>query len=234
MGLLVLAVVLWGRALQRGGGAFHRPKASPPSPPTALDRGAARWDFYGAMNSLDSLSDALTEGDWDAAREFFAAFRQAVPNLPSPELKYPDISLALVDFFNFYQVELQRALAAEQANRAIFACNQLERIVWDWRVHLNHPPLPEVGRLHYLSRDLEYWARVGDAEMLQRRAQGLVKTWADLRPVLIDRKGWEVVEEVDALLSRLKRAESMEEYQEVAADIGAVMHRIERLFADIK
>ncbi|HXF06274.1 MAG TPA: hypothetical protein VNM72_12795 [Blastocatellia bacterium] len=185
------------------------------------------------MISLDSLTDALTEGDWYAARQSFTAFGLAVPSLPSPELTYPDLSLALVDFFNFYQIELQRALAAGQTNRAIFACNQLERIVWDLGVHLNRPPLPELGRLHYLGRDLEYWARVGDEEMLRIGAQGLTKTWADLRPVLTDR-AQQVAEEMDSLLLRLKRGNSVEEYQEVAASMGPVMRRIERLFADIK
>lgn len=235
MGSLVLGLVLWARALEGGRWvASDRPRASPPSSPTAPDQTTTRWNFSDALNSLDSLSDALNEGDWDGARQLYAIFRQSVPGLPSPELKHPDVSLALVDFFTFYEIELERALAAQQANRALFAANQLGGIIWDLKIHLTRTPLPELGRLHYLSRDLEYWARLGDEEMVRMRAQGLAKAWADLRPVLIDRKGRDVVEELDSLLLRLKRAEDVQEDQDVAADISAVVRQVERIFADIK
>lgn len=234
LGFLMLGLVLWGRACHSGKVASHRLQASEPGPRSASDPGAARWNFRGALNALDSIGDALDEGDWEAARQFFDAFRRSVPTLPSPELKHPDISLALVDFFNFYRVELERALTAQEANRARFACNQLGNIVWDLRTHLNRIPLPELGRLHYLSRDLEYWARVGDEDMLRIRTQELAKTWADLRPVLLDRKGREVAEDMDSLLLRLKRAESVDEYQEVVTDMNTLVRQVEGIFADIR
>jgi hypothetical protein len=234
LAVVVGGLVIAGRVRQARGGFQQDASGGRPHRLAAPVGSASRWNFRAAMNTLDGIIDAVNEGDWERAREFFVQFRQSVPTLPSPGLKHPDISLALVDFFNLYRVQLERALTAEQADRAIFACNQLGNIVWDLRVHLNPTALPEVGRLHYLRRDLEYWASLGDEDMLRLRSQGLEKTWDDLRPVVIDRKGREAAEDVDSLMVRLKRARTVEEYQEIASEISTALGQVEMIFSDIK
>jgi hypothetical protein len=125
---------------------------------TPADAGAAALDLRRALEKLDLLLQAVDEEDWARARVHFQEFEQVIPVLPSPGLKYPDVSFALLDFFNLYRVQLERALSTEDAAGAIFACNQLGDILWDLRVQLGRAPLPELGRLRYLGRDLRYWS----------------------------------------------------------------------------
>lgn len=209
----------------------HRQPSSSTATPDAV---GPQLNFRAAINALDSIIEAVNDEDWEAAEESFDEFQQSVQKLPSPELKNPDVSFALIDFFNLYRVQLEQAIDEEEASRAIFACNQLGGIIWDFRVQLNRTMLPELGRLHYLSRDLQYWADNGDETMLKIRAHDLEKTWNDLRPVVIDREGRDVAEQFDSLVNQLRSARSVDDYREVAPIIGTTFRQVELIFSDIR
>lgn len=124
-------------------------------------------DFRRALERLYALLDAADEGDWIRVRSCFQEFDHLMQALPSPGLKHPDVSV--IDFFDLYRVQLERALANEDVAGAVFACNQLGDILWDLRRQLGQAPLPELGRLWYLGRDIQYWSELGDEEMIRLR-----------------------------------------------------------------
>lgn len=184
-------------------------------------------DFQRALEQLDALLDAVEEGDWIRARSHFQEFEQLMRALPSPGLKHPDVSVALIDFFHLYRVQLERALADEDVAGAIFACNQLGDIVWDLRRQLGRAPLPELGRLWYLGRDLQYWSEVGDEKMIRLRLLGLAKVWGDVRPIVSTSTGRELVAQFDELLDHLHAARAIEEYREITPELEEIVRQIE-------
>jgi len=176
---------------------------------------------------LYALRNAADQGDWIRARSCFQEFERLMQALPSPGLKHPDVSIALIDFFNLYRVQLERALANEDVAGAVFACNQLGDILWDLRRQLGQAPLPELGRLWYLGRDLQYWSELGDEEMIRLRLLGLAKVWNDVRPIVSASTGRELVVQFDELLDQLHAARAIEEYQEIAPELEEIVRQIE-------
>lgn len=237
VGAVVLAMVslaVVGRQWQAKRSLQNQHHQQPSISTATPDAAGPRLNFRAALNALDSIIEAVNDEDWQAAEESFDEFQQSAEKLPTPELKNPDVSFALIDFFNLYRVQLERAIDGEEPSRAIFACNQLGSIIWDLRVQMNRTTLPELGRLHYLSRDLQYWADIGDETMLKVRAHDLEKTWNDLRPVVIDRKGRDVAEQFDSLVNQLRGARSVDDYREVAPEIGNTFRQVELIFSDIR
>ncbi len=206
----------------------------PAATPEARVEGTAPFDFRRALTELDELIEAVDGGDWAGARSHFEEFQRAVRALPSPGLKHPEISRALVDFFALYRVQLERALSAQDAAGVLFACNQLGDILWDLRVQLGRAPLPELGRLRYLGRDLRYWSEVGDETMIRVRALGLEEAWNDLRPVVSGESDKKVVARVDDLLAQLRMAHQVEEYQEIATELEEAVRQIEAHLSDAR
>jgi hypothetical protein len=233
---IVVSCILFGVLLLWGRGRVWRPAArSEQSQPVVIvPRERAEpspSDFQRALQELDALLDAVDEEDWAQARAHFAEFTQIVRALPAPGLKHPEVSFALMDFFNLYRVQLERALSAEDAAGAVFACNQLGDIVWDWRVQLGRTPLPELGRLRYLGRDLRYWSEVGDETMVRLRALGLEKTWNALRPIIATRGRRMLIEHFDELLEQLRAARALQDYRAIAPELEDAVRQIEAQFS---
>jgi hypothetical protein len=199
---------------------------------TPADAGAAALDLRRALEKLDLLLQAVDEEDWARARVHFQEFEQVIPVLPSPGLKYPDVSFALLDFFNLYRVQLERALSTEDAAGAIFACNQLGDILWDLRVQLGRAPLPELGRLRYLGRDLRYWSEVGDEQMIRVRVRGLERAWDALRPVISGGRKRELVERFEELLEQLRTAHAVDQYREITPEVEDAIRQVEAYFSE--
>ncbi|MCS6816331.1 MAG: hypothetical protein N0A16_04905 [Blastocatellia bacterium] len=199
--------------------------------PNEAELSPSRLDFQRALEALDALLEALDEGDWAQARERFAEFEQIVRTLPAPDLEHPEMSFALMDFFHLYRVQLERALLTEDATGAIFACNQLGDIMWDLRAQFERAPVPELGRLHYLGRDLRYWSEVGDEKMVRLRALGVEKTWSDVRPIIAASGEKALISRFDELLERLHTARTMEDYRAIALMLEEAIHQLEAQFA---
>jgi len=223
LGVLVLWGV-WGRAWLP---VSHGEKAQPKAIAPRASSEPSPSDFRRALQELDAVLEAVDREDWGQARAHFAEFEQIIRTLPAPGLTHPEVSLALMDFFNLYRVQLERALSAQDPAGAIFACNQLGDIVWDLRVQLGRAPLPELGRLRYLGRDLRYWSEVGDEQMVRLRALGLEKTWNDVRPVVSAGTGRALVERFDDLLERLRAARAIEDYQAIAPELDDAIRQLE-------
>ncbi len=205
------------------------PRGEKPSSATVPDVSpeAPLPDFRRALERLEALLDAANEGDWIRARSCFQEFEHFMRALPSPGLKHPDVSVALIDFFNLYRVQLERALAKEDVTGTVFACNQLGDILWDLRGQLGQAPLPELGRLWYLGRDLQYWSEMGDEKMIRLRLLGLVKVWNDVRPIVSTSTGRELIAQFDELLDQLHAARAIEEYQEIAPELEEIVRQLE-------
>lgn len=228
---LLAGVVLWHHLRTpspRGG----RPLSEAGASNTSVGEGALTFDGRRALEELDALLEAVEEGDWARARAHFSEFERIARALPSPGLTHPDVSFALMDFFHLYRVQLERALSTEDSAGAMFAGNQLGDIIWDLRVQLGRAPLPELGRLRYLERDLRYWSEMGDEQMIRARVRGLERAWTSLRPVVASGRGRELVERFDELLEQLRAAHAVEEYREIAPELEEVVQQVEAHFSE--
>ncbi len=230
-GILLLASIL---LVEHWWGVTPPDKKSSPAAvsSTPAEVGTTALDLRRALEKLDALLQAVDEGDWALARTRFREFEQVVPVLPSPGLNYPDVSFALVDFFNLYRVQLERTLSTEDAAEAIFACNQLRDILWDLRVRLGRVPLPELGRLRYLGRDLRYWSEMGDEQMIRVRVRGLERAWDALRPVISGGRKRELVERFEELLEQLRMAHAVDQYREIAPEVEDAIREVETYFSE--
>ena len=184
-----------------------------------------------AKHSLESLDQAANESDWEGVGNHFSSFQEATRILPLPELRHPDISMALLDFFSLYEVQLERAIEREEQPTVIYASNQLEGIVDDLIAQLNPGVPPELGRLRFLSRDISYWAGAGDERMLRVRAAGLEKLWSDLRPLIVDRNGRKAAENFDVLLLQLQSAGGPEDIQTISPQLQNAVRDLEAILA---
>lgn len=232
--ILVSGLLLAGFYVTWSGRALSRP--SVPEPPSAVAAAAATPDssiapLRNARRSLESISQAANAGDWESALEQFRAFQQLTQNMPAPELRHPDVSMVLLDFFTFYQVQLQRAIDRHELERVHFAGNQLHGIIEDLISHVNPTTPRELARLRYLSRDIGYWASAGDEQMLQVRAVGLGRLWDDLRPVVVDRNGRKAAENFDSVLSQLEAAEAPADIQSLTPQLHDAVKQVEAVLA---
>ena len=148
--------------------------------------GEAQADLARAQSLLDSLAVAAAAQDWAQAEGLLAEFKQKTRRLPAPQLHHPDISPVLQDFFALYDVQLERAIAEQDAKRAAFALNQLYGIVGEQRARFGPRGLPlEFQRLRFLLREVTLWAEAGDEQMLGVRSAALRDAWSrDVRPII--------------------------------------------------
>lgn len=192
---------------------------------------AVAVSLRGARHALQSIEQAAGESDWVEIKNQLGAFRQATHVLPSPELRHPDVSMVLLDFFSLYRVQLERAIEREDLEKVLFTSNQLEGIVEDLMGQLIPGRPAELGRLRFLSRDINYWAGAGDQQMLQVRAAGLEKLWSDLRPLIVDHHGRAAADNFDLVLTRIESAEGPEEFQLIAPQLQDAVRQVEAVLA---
>ena len=202
------------------------PVSAVPAPPDSCIA-----SLRNARRSLEAIALAANSADWESALDHFRNFQQLSRNLPAPELRHPDVSMVLLDFFTFYQVQLERAIGRQETERVLFASNQLQGIVEDLISHVNPGTPRELARLRYLSRDIGYWANAGDEQMLQVRATGLGRLWDDLRPLIIDRNGRQAAENFDSVLSQLESAEAPEDIQSLTPQLHDAVKQVEAVLA---
>ena len=165
-------------------------------------------DLSQAQTRLDQLRNAVLTGAWDEAQSHFDEFVRKTQQLPTPQLNQPDISPVIQDFFTLYRVELGQALHEQHSINARFALNQLQAIVSEQHTRLGTRGLPlEFNRLTFLTREIELWAQLDNAELLQERVKALRETWAELRPLIVARhNGREPASHFDQLVERLTAA----------------------------
>src|SRR5437868_1118130 len=111
-----------------------------PLPPAnykpSQDEGQMHDDLKQAQELLGTISAAITANDWANAQQALTQFQSKTQRLPAPQLHHPDISPILQDFFALYAVQLENALAQQNASQANFAINLLDGIVGEQRARL--------------------------------------------------------------------------------------------------
>src|SRR5205085_2078162 len=103
------------------------------------------------------ISAAITANDWANAQQALTRFQSKTQRLPAPQLHHPDISPILQDFFALYAVQLENALAQQNASQANFAINLLDGIVGEQRARLGTRVPLEFQRLRFLVREVGLW-----------------------------------------------------------------------------
>lgn len=193
-------------------------------------------NFNRALNELEAITAFCADEDWVVAAQRYENFQQATRVRPQPKLSQPDISLALLDAFDLYNVKLQEAINAEVSSDAIFATNQLSNILNDLIIQMEGnsgaEARREVRRMFFLRREMEWWANQGNETMLKVRAARLRKAWSDLRPVVFDHKGAEVAEQFDEIAQRLDRLDSIAAYEELSVDLTHAVNGVSDLFTE--
>lgn len=207
--------------------ATPTPRARPVSSGTNIEK-----DLQYAQAQLDSLSDAIKNNDWTKAQTLFAGFELKERRLPASQLRHPDISPLLQDFFDLYVVQLERAVSEKQTKSANIAINQLVSIISETNARFIKRATPvEVQRLHHLVREIEFWKEAGDEKMLRIRTSALREAWNDVSPLVRARKQGEAVsQQFDELLSRAATVENPHEITALLPELTTNLEQIEALF----
>ncbi len=209
--------------------------ASPKSLPTPTTRpisNAGQWaaDLKRAQEQLLTLSDAIRNNDWGIAESLFITFELKDRRLPTPQLKHPDISPILQDFFDLYVVQLERAISEKQAKPAQIAVNQMIGIVGEAKARFVPRSAPvEVQRLHHLARELALWKDAGDERMLRTRIAALREAWNDVRP-LIRARNESVALRFEALLAHIASAETSAKLAPILPELNGALDQLDALF----
>ncbi len=205
-----------------------------PTPTTRPLSNAGQWaaDFKRAHEQLETLSDAVRNSNWGIAESLFITFELKDRRLPTPQLKHPDISPILQDFFDMYVVQLERAINEKQAKPAQIAVNQLIGIVGEANARFVPRAVPvEVQRLHHLARELALWKELGDERMLRTRSAALREAWNDVSSLVRTRKQGEAVAlRFDALLAQMASADNTVKLGAVLPELSALLNQMDALF----
>ena len=202
-----------GTAAQAKSSDKQRPLSITLPPPAnykpSQDEGQMHADLVRAQDLLGTISTAMAANDWANAQQALTEFQSKTQRLPAPQLHHPDISPILQDFFVLYAVQLENALAQQNASQASFAINQLYGIVGDQRARFGTRGIPlEFQRLRFLVREVGLWGEAGDEKMLRLRAVALRDAWwRDVRPIIAaKRNGVEQAKHFDQLVQQLSAA----------------------------
>ena len=209
------------------------PKATPtPSARPISNNATVATDMHFAQAQLDSLSDAIQSNDWAKSQTLFASFELKDRRLPSPQLRHPDISPLLQDFFDLYVVQLERAIIEKHAKAAFLAINQLASIINETTARFVKRATPvEVQRLHHLVHEMTFWQAAGDDKMLRVRAAALREAWNNVGPLIRARKQGDVVAaQFDALLSQTTAAESASQLTLLLPELNHNLEQMDLLF----
>ena len=210
---------------------------SPPLLPTPTTRpisNAGQWaaDLKRAQEQLKTLSDAIRNDDWGIAESLFITFELKDRRLPTPQLRHPDISPIMQDFFDLYVVQLERAINEKQAKPAQIAVNQMIGIVGEATARFVNRTAPvEVQRLHHLARELALWKEVGDERMLRTRIAALREAWNDVSSLVRARRQGEAVAlHFEAVLGQVASADNAGKLGPVLPELNAVLDQMDALF----
>lgn len=189
-------------------------------------------DLKRAQEQLKTLSDAIKNNNWGIAESLFVTFELKDRRLPTPQLKHPDISPILQDFFDLYVVQLERAIHEKQAKAAQIAVNQLIGIVGEAQARFVQRAAPvEAQRLHHLVRELALWKDVGDERMLRARIAALGEAWNDVSPLLRARKqGEPLAQQFDLLLAQVRSAENATKLLPLLPELNTLLDQIDAQF----
>jgi hypothetical protein len=209
--------------------------AAPKSLPTPTTRpisNAGQWaaDLKRAQEQLLTLSDAIRNNDWGIAESLFVTFELKDRRLPTPQLKHPDISPILQDFFDLYVVQLERAINEKQAKPAQIAVNQMIGIVGEAKARFVPRSAPvEVQRLHHLARELALWKDMGDERMLRARIAALREAWNDVRP-LIRTRNEPFALRFETSLAQIASAETAAKLAPNLPELNSLLDQLDALF----
>ncbi len=220
-----------------GSATQSTPRSSPSAPPvtTGNKRRLSERQMAAALSEeqqlLDQLAAAVSANDWVNAKGLFGEFRSKAPQLPAPQLHSPDRSLLLQDFYDFYDVSVERALSEKNARSAMMALNQLYGIVGEHRARLESRSLArELQRLRFLVRELAFWSGAGDEKMLEVRAAALRTAWQDARVVVSARRSTEsAVRSFDQLIEQLAVTRQAREMNALLPEFKKQIEQIESL-----
>jgi hypothetical protein len=204
----------------------------PPTPTTRPISNAGQWaaDLKRAQEQLLTLSDAIRNNDWKIAESLFVTFELKDRRLPTPQLKHPDISPILQDFFDLYVVQLERAIGEKQAKPAQVAVNQMIGIVSEAKARFVPRSTPvEVQRLHHLARELALWKDAGDERILRARIAALREAWNDVRPLIRPRNETFALR-FEALLAQITSAETAAKLAPILPELNSLLDQLDAFF----
>lgn len=209
------------------------PKATPtPSARPISSSASIATDLHFAQAQLDSLLDAINESDWAKSQTLFASFELKDRRLPAPQLRHPDISPLLQDFFDLYIVQLERAIEEKQAKSAHLAINQLQSIITEATTRFVKRATPvEVQRLHHLVREMIFWQTAGDEKMIRIRVAALREAWNEVSPLIRTRKQGEILaEQFDTLLSQTESTDHPSYITTLLPELTTNLEQMDSLF----
>jgi hypothetical protein len=210
------------------------PRPAPSVSPSPGDKGRLSAKEMAAALSeeqllLEKITGAVSAGDWTEAGALFDEFQSKARRLPAPQLHFPDLSPLLQDFYDYYDVRLERTLAEQDARGAALALNQLYGIIGEHRARLEKRSVAlELQRLRFLARELELWSEADDEKMVEVRAAALRAAWQDARPVLIARRNVDqAIRNFDQLIKQLSAARQTRELSTLLPEFRKQVEQIE-------
>lgn len=191
-------------------------------------------DLLKAKAQLADLRQAVKNSEWPRAQELMLSFELRDKRLPSAQLRHPDVSPLLQDFFDLYVVQLQRALNEKQPRQVDIALSQLNGILDETASRFGAQTVPvEIQRLHYLVRELQLWREAGDEQMLQTRKIALNEAWRDASALPRTRgEGQAISAEISNTIKQITEADSASKIGPLLSELEERLKALDDLFPE--
>ncbi|QAT16656.1 hypothetical protein BU251_02385 [Candidatus Velamenicoccus archaeovorus] len=183
-----------------------------------------------AENTEDAI-DRYRAGDWEGAKKVVDDI-----TLKSQDIEDMLISSTLPtsSLYEFgYLLFRLNVLTSDRksADQAALTANQITALLLDLQ-NLYEQIIPgEIGWMDYLGREIALLSKVGESHgLLNKRIEQLSSVWGRLKPRVEEKKGLEVIAEMDRTINELKVQRSHSRITILADTMLELVDKLETLF----
>lgn len=196
--------------------------------PPIVSNAATAADLEQAGHWSENLYDRALAADWAGAASDLRALRTSLDRLQST-FSGDEYLVAAMSATG----RVGTAITVRDTGALAREANAVTRDV-AFLTSRTNPPMPsEVTLLDYYGREIEIWARAGDAVRLDKTRRETAETWARLAPRLTARGATAERDRFGALMKRLEDARTIDEYRVLATPILDEVDNLEKAFKSV-
>ncbi|MGO9022466.1 MAG: hypothetical protein ACLQVJ_29365 [Syntrophobacteraceae bacterium] len=179
----------------------------------------------------EDVIDLFVKKDWKGAQAVVDTIVQngSVIDQDFQKRNFPPSMAFEFDFLLFRLQELTHE--KRQPIEAALAANQITVMMNDLEKSYDHSVPLEIGRMDYLGREIILGTQVpNDYGLIPKRISQLEQTWSDLKPSILDRNGKKTADQIDHILSDLKKQPTKPQMVKDGNQILDLVDQLESLF----